>query len=64
MSISIWTNGLLTVMAQNMQQSRGFGNNFKFPEGSGPSGTTSSGATGGGSNTGFTDDTQDDDLYA
>jgi transitional endoplasmic reticulum ATPase len=57
-------DGSLTVMAQNMQQSRGFGNNFKFPEGSGPSGTTSSGPTGGSSNTGFTDDTQDDDLYA
>ena len=51
----------LTVIVQNMQQSRGFGNNFKFPEGSGPAGSSSGG---GGSNTGFADDTQDDDLYA
>ena len=45
---------------QNLQQSRGFGNSFKFPEASGPSGV--SGGTSG--NAGFVDDTQDDDLYA
>ena len=45
---------------QNLQQSRGFGNNFKFPEGSGApaANATTSG------NTGFTEDTGDDDLYA
>jgi len=48
------------MFAQNLQQSRGFGNNFKFPEGdssSAPAGTTSG-------NAGFTEDTGDDDLYA
>ncbi|KAE9393993.1 valosin-containing protein [Gymnopus androsaceus JB14] len=48
------------MFSQNLQQSRGFGNNFKFPEGDGtaaPAGTTTS-------NTGFTDDAGDDDLYA
>jgi transitional endoplasmic reticulum ATPase len=43
---------------QNLQQSRGFGSNFRFPESTG--GQT--GPTGG--NAGFTDDTQEDDLYA
>ena len=47
------------VRVQNLQQSRGFGNNFRFPEGSGP-GQTSAPA----GNTGFQDDTQEDDLYA
>ncbi|KAI6129894.1 P-loop containing nucleoside triphosphate hydrolase protein [Pisolithus croceorrhizus] len=39
----------------NLQQSRGFGNNFRFPDGpsSGPAG-----------NAGFQDDAQEDDLYA
>jgi len=48
------------MFSQNMAQSRGFGNNFKFPEGEGssaPGGTTSG-------NSGFADDTVDDDLYA
>jgi transitional endoplasmic reticulum ATPase len=45
-----------------MQQSQGFKNNFRCPEGdigaaSAPTATTSG-------NAGFTDDTQDDDLYA
>lgn len=47
------------VLAQNLQQSRGFGNNFKFPEGEG--GPSEVAATG---NAGFSDDTADDDLYA
>jgi len=48
------------MFSQNMQQSRGFGNNFKFPEGEGgPS--EAAAATG---NAGFSDDTADDDLYA
>jgi len=43
-----------------LQQSRGFGNNFKFPESEGgPS--EAAAATG---NAGFSDDTADDDLYA
>jgi len=49
------------MFSQNLQQSRGFGNNFKFPEGEGgssaPAGTSSG-------NAGFTEDTADDDLYA
>ncbi|KAG6827778.1 hypothetical protein H0H92_010471 [Tricholoma furcatifolium] len=48
------------MFSQNLQQSRGFGNNFKFPEGEGgaPAGTTAG-------NAGFSEDTQDDDdLYA
>lgn len=47
-------------LVQNLQQSRGFGNNFRFPEGTGPSGSTSAPA----GNAGFQDDTQEDDLYA
>jgi len=46
---------------QNLQQMRGFGNNFKFPEGSG---STSSAAAPPTSNAGFEEDTNDDDLYA
>ena len=45
---------------QNLQQSRGFGNNFRFPEGQANSGGASAPA----GNTGFADDSQDDDLYA
>ena len=48
------------MFAQNLQQSRSFGSNFKFPEGGAPSGTTNTAA----SNAGFTDDAADDDLYA
>lgn len=44
---------------QNLQQSRGFGNNFKFPEGEGQAPEAT--ATG---NAGFADDAADDDLYA
>jgi len=48
------------MFSQNLQQSRGFGNNFKFPESEGgPSEAVA--ATG---NAGFADDTADDDLYA
>jgi transitional endoplasmic reticulum ATPase len=47
------------MFSQNLQQSRGFGNNFKFPEGEGPAAETA--ATG---NAGFADDAADDDLYA
>ncbi|KAJ7607817.1 hypothetical protein DFH06DRAFT_214032 [Mycena polygramma] len=48
------------MFSQNLQQSRGFGNNFKFPEGeagSAPAGTSMG-------NAGFTEDTAYDDLYA
>jgi transitional endoplasmic reticulum ATPase len=40
---------------------RGFGNNFKFPEGSGSASATAAAPT---SNAGFEEDTADDDLYA
>jgi transitional endoplasmic reticulum ATPase len=46
---------------QNLQQSRGFGSNFKFPEGDSTS-TAPAGTTSG--NAGFTEDAGDDDLYA
>jgi transitional endoplasmic reticulum ATPase len=49
------------MFAQNLQQSRGFGNNFKFPEGEGGSAAPAGASTG---NAGFTEDTGDDDLYA
>ncbi|OCH96304.1 AAA ATPase [Obba rivulosa] len=49
------------MFAQNLQQSRGFGSNFKFPDGSGAPASTAPAATG---NAGFAEDTQDDDLYA
>ncbi|KAF9224158.1 valosin-containing protein [Gyrodon lividus] len=48
------------MFSQNLQQSRGFGNNFRFPEGSGPSGATSAPA----GNAGFQEEGQEDDLYA
>ena len=47
---------------QTLQQSRGFGNNFKFPEGQTPAAGAPASAPSG--NAGFGDDTQDDDLYA
>jgi transitional endoplasmic reticulum ATPase len=50
------------LVIQNLQQSRSFGNNFKFPEGGEPS---APGQTTIASNAGFgADDTADDDLYA
>ncbi|TRM58755.1 P-loop containing nucleoside triphosphate hydrolase protein [Schizophyllum amplum] len=49
------------MFAQNLQQTRGFGNNFKFPEGQNASGTAAPAASG---NAGFTEDAGDDDLYA
>ena len=48
------------MFAQNLQQSRSFGSNFKFPEGSAPAAANAPAA----SNAGFGEDTQDDDLYA
>jgi len=48
------------MFSQNLQQSRGFGNNFKFPE---SDGTAAPEAAASG-NAGFADDTADDDLYA
>jgi hypothetical protein len=50
---------VLSSPSQNLQQSRGFGNNFKFPEGEGQA--PEAAATG---NAGFADDGADDDLYA
>ncbi len=48
------------MFAQNLQQSRSFGNNFKFPEGGAPAAASAPAAT----NAGFGEDAQDDDLYA
>jgi len=50
------------MFAQNLQQSRSFGNNFKFPEGSGDASGVGTAATPG--NATFGDDGGDDDLYA
>ncbi|OBZ73727.1 Cell division control protein 48 [Grifola frondosa] len=51
------------MFSQNLQQSRSFGSNFKFPESSGaPAVPGAAPATTG--NAGFGEDTQDDDLYA
>ena len=47
---------------QNLQQTRSFGNNFKFPEGGAPAAGGSNTVTG---NASFgVDETADDDLYA
>jgi transitional endoplasmic reticulum ATPase len=57
------------MFSQNLQQSRSFGNNFKFPEGGAP-GTGGAGAPGAGGqaatqgNAGFAEESADDDLYA
>lgn len=48
--------------AQNLQQSRSFGNNFKFPESTAGGAPAPAAATTG--NAGFGEDAQDDDLYA
>lgn len=49
------------MFSQNLQQSRSFGSNFKFPESSGaPAAEANTTA----SNAGFGDDAADDDLYA
>lgn len=45
------------MFSQNLQQSRGFGSSFKFPEGSNPAGA----AAGAG---GAANNNADDDLYA
>ena len=51
------------MFSQNLQQSRGFGNNFRFPETAGQP-ASGGNATQPAGNAGFADDTQDDDLYA
>ena len=56
----MFVRGLMSI-AQNLQQSRSFGSNFKFPESSGAAAPTNNTAA---SNAGFGDDTADDDLYA
>ena len=50
------------MFAQSLQQSRSFGNTFKFPEG----GTLTTGVApmAAAANAGFGEDIQDDDLYA
>lgn len=58
------------MFSQNLQQSRGFGSNFRFPEGgiagSAPRqpGTSGQAMDGVSSNAGFAQDTGDDDLYS
>jgi hypothetical protein len=53
---------LVSCSSTNLQQSRSFRNNFRFPEGD-PADSNAPAASAS-SNTGFADDTQDDDLYA
>merc|ERR1712045_615722 len=48
------------MFAQTLQQSRGFGQNFRFPDGEGGSGAPA----GGGSGANFEDNNDDDDLYS
>lgn len=53
------------MFSQNLQQQRGFGNNFKFPDSAGAGGNASTQAMDGvSSNTGFGEEGGDDDLYA
>ena len=49
------------MFAQNLQQSRSFGSTFKFPEGGVAPGSSAPVASG---NPGFTNEADDDDLYA
>lgn len=49
------------MFAQTLQQSRGFGTNFRFPAGQGASGAA---GTSGGDQPTFQDDAADDDLYS
>lgn len=49
------------MFSQNLQQSRSFGTNFKFPESSGAPAAQSGTAA---SNAGFNEEAADDDLYA
>lgn len=51
------------LFSQNLQQSRGFGSSFKFPEGGEPGRVPQQGAPPV-NNPGFTDETAEDDLYA
>lgn len=48
------------MFSQNLHQSRGFGSNFKFPEGGAPAADPSANAASGN----FAEDVADDDLYA
>lgn len=48
------------MFAQTLQQSRGFGQNFRFPEGEGGSGAPAGGSAG----ANFEDNNDDDDLYS
>ena len=50
------------MFSQNLQQSRSFGTNFKFPEREG--GAQAAASTVAASNAGFTEEGADDDLYA
>ena len=59
------------MFAQTLQQSRGFGSDFRFPDAGGagasgdaPAGASGGGAAGGGGAGGFGADGDDDDLYS
>ncbi|XP_038049607.1 transitional endoplasmic reticulum ATPase [Patiria miniata] len=53
------------MFAQTLQQSRGFGGNFRFPEAQGPSGGQAPAGSGSGNNPNlYADDNGDDDLYS
>ena len=51
------------MFSQTLQQSRGFGNNFKFPEGGVGGSTPSQTTTGGGFQPAAAADDDDEDLY-
>ena len=48
------------MFSQNLQQSRSFGSNFRFPESDGAPAATTAAA----GNAGFNEEAADDDLYA
>lgn len=51
------------MFAQTLQQSRGFGSNFKFPEGSVGGGSADGPSTANAMDVGFGQETEDTDLY-
>lgn len=52
------------MFAQTLQQSRGFGTNFRFPSQSGGSGSGGLGGSGGSNQPPAADNAADDDLYS
>lgn len=49
--------------SQNLQQQRGFGSTFKFPDSTGASGSDAQAMDGVSGNAGFGEEAGDDDLY-